>query len=156
MKTYEAQFTSKLDPTKPFIIRLDGHKFSSYTRPFKKPFDERISIVMTETTKDLLNVFNPTTAFTCSDEITLLFPSMPILNTEDIEENLETPNEEDEIKQDTKETKERKKEEPTIMFSGKISKLISLTAGYASARFNRHMAKQIFDQTTEKKIIRSC
>jgi len=51
-----------------------------------------------------------------------------------------------------KKSKDRKKDEPAIMFSGKVSKLISLTAGYASARFNIHMSKQSFDSATEKKL----
>jgi len=152
MKSYESKYTStKLDPTLPFIIRLDGHKFSSYTRPFKKPFDERISNVMVATTMDLLNVFNPTTAFTCSDEITLLFPAMSAIqeeteDNEDQEESTEEPKKEEK-------KKKKEKEEPTIMFSGKVSKLSSLTAGYASARFNLHMSKQVFDPATEKKLI---
>lgn len=28
MKKYEAKFMQKIDPKLPFIIRLDGHKFS--------------------------------------------------------------------------------------------------------------------------------
>ncbi len=112
MKSYETKFTSaKLDPTIPFIIRLDGHKFSSYTRPFKKPFDERstlqsisdvplVSTVMVATTMDLLNAFNPTTAFTCSDEITLLFPAMSGVNTEPSEENNDEKHDSEEIKEE--------------------------------------------------------
>jgi len=41
MKSYEKPTAMVLDPSKPFIIRIDGHKFSSYTRPFNKPFDDR-------------------------------------------------------------------------------------------------------------------
>jgi len=41
MKEYEAVTNIKIDPTKPYIIRLDGHKFSSFTGPFKKPADIR-------------------------------------------------------------------------------------------------------------------
>ena len=42
MKRYEERTTSsKIARNEPFIIRLDGHKFSTFTRPFQKPFDER-------------------------------------------------------------------------------------------------------------------
>jgi len=99
MKGYEAEWSRKLDPKLPFIMRLDGHKFSSYTKPFKKPFDERINNVMVATTMDLMTTFNATTAYTCSDEITLLFP--PVVNGE--EENKE------EIKEATDENDEKKK-----------------------------------------------
>jgi hypothetical protein len=40
MKTYEKEFENNLDNSKPFIIRLDGHKFSTFMKPFEKPFDE--------------------------------------------------------------------------------------------------------------------
>lgn len=32
MKKYEAKFMQKIDPKLPFIIRLDGHKFSGYSK----------------------------------------------------------------------------------------------------------------------------
>jgi len=150
MKGYEAQWTTKLDRKLPFIIRLDGHKFSSYTRPFKKPFDERISTVMVATTTDLMAYFNPTTGFTCSDEITLLFPPITEeeLNTNEEETTKEAATEEKEDKK-----KKEKTEEATLMFSGKVQKIVSLAAGYASARFNSHMAKQTFDPATEGRLI---
>ena len=40
MKKYEKEFENQLDNTKPIIIRLDGHKFSTFMKPFEKPFDE--------------------------------------------------------------------------------------------------------------------
>lgn len=40
MKTYEEISGSEiLDSKKPFIVRLDGSKFSTFTRDFNKPFD---------------------------------------------------------------------------------------------------------------------
>jgi tRNA(His) 5'-end guanylyltransferase len=42
MKQYEQNSPlNELRIDQPFIIRLDGHKFSTFTRCFKKPFDER-------------------------------------------------------------------------------------------------------------------
>ena len=41
MKEYEAASSTFIDILKPFIVRLDGHSFSKYTKGFKRPFDER-------------------------------------------------------------------------------------------------------------------
>ncbi len=42
MKDYETKVSSqKIDESQPFIIRLDGHKFSTFTKPFIKPYDVR-------------------------------------------------------------------------------------------------------------------
>jgi len=130
MKKYESEFNTKLDPKLPFIIRLDGHTFSKWTKPFKKPWDERIWNCMLATTIDLVLEFNATTGFTCSDEITLLFPVFEPISEDD-----------------------KKDEVPELIFSGKVQKLVSLTAGFASASFNRHMAKQHFNVETEQDLI---
>ena len=39
MKGYEKENESKIDETKPFIIRLDGHTFHTFASCFEKPFD---------------------------------------------------------------------------------------------------------------------
>jgi len=39
------------------------------------------------------------------------------------------------------------------MYSGKVQKIVSLAAGYASARLNRHMAEQKFDDASEGRLI---
>ena len=39
MKDYEKKFNQYIDPSKPMIIRIDGHKFSTFTKGFKRPFD---------------------------------------------------------------------------------------------------------------------
>lgn len=47
MKEYEAVHTPPcIDATKPYMARIDGHKFSSYTKGFVKPFDRRIMLAM--------------------------------------------------------------------------------------------------------------
>ncbi len=57
----------------PVLVRLDGHRFSRLTAGFHKPYDSRIFQAMLRTTADLLSHLNPDTAYTQSDEITLLF-----------------------------------------------------------------------------------
>ena len=47
MKTYEKKWETNLDPTLPFMIRLDGHCFSKFTKQFDKPFDIRSMILST-------------------------------------------------------------------------------------------------------------
>jgi len=41
MKVYEKNMKDVVDPYTPWCIRLDGHKFSSFTKGFRKPYDIR-------------------------------------------------------------------------------------------------------------------
>ncbi|KAF7312467.1 Thg1 domain-containing protein [Mycena indigotica] len=76
MKSYETATDIQLPADKPAIIRIDGHAFSTFTRGFEKPFDERIHTAMAATASDLLAHFPAATvAYTNSDEITLVFPN---------------------------------------------------------------------------------
>lgn len=72
MKTFEKE--EYIKPENAFLIRLDGKTFSSFTAKFKKPFDERFTNAMVKTMNDLMKFFNASSAFCCSDEITLVFP----------------------------------------------------------------------------------
>ncbi|KAM0420970.1 hypothetical protein ACHAPT_011213 [Fusarium lateritium] len=75
MKDYEATTEIHLDPSKPAILRLDGHSFSKFTASFAKPFDERLHTAMVKTCADLLGAYSSASlAYTQSDEITLVFP----------------------------------------------------------------------------------
>lgn len=130
MKSYEAKHVAFVDVTLPFIVRLDGHCFSKFTKPFKKPFDERIRNAMVATASNLLENFNCVTAYTQSDEITLIFrPAKP------------------------EESKNTEKELQHSMFNGKVQKIITLTASYSTVRFNYHLMHQTFDENTEQKLI---
>ncbi|MEK6828801.1 MAG: tRNA(His) guanylyltransferase Thg1 family protein [Nanoarchaeota archaeon] len=62
-------------PTLPVIIRLDGNNFSKWTVGLKKPFDEKLNQLMTETTKFLVQETNAVVGYTQSDEITLIIYS---------------------------------------------------------------------------------
>ncbi|KAJ7067116.1 tRNAHis guanylyltransferase-domain-containing protein [Mycena amicta] len=75
MKEYEAATDIQLPKEQPAVIRIDGHAFSTFTRGFEKPFDERIHTAMAATAVDLLKHFpDASLAYTNSDEITLIFP----------------------------------------------------------------------------------
>jgi len=73
LKGYEREFESVIDPKDFIICRIDGHKFSKYTKGMKKPFDKVLSNTMEETTKDLVEKFGAVTGYTQSDEISLVF-----------------------------------------------------------------------------------
>jgi tRNA(His) guanylyltransferase len=74
MKAYESSHDPRLDASKPFIVRVDGKSFSSYTRDYEKPWDERVSDAMEAAAEALMKFFPACrTAYTQSDEITLVF-----------------------------------------------------------------------------------
>lgn len=62
-------------PTLPVIIRLDGNNFSSWTKGLNRPFDEKLTELMVETTKVLVKETNAVVGYTQSDEITLVIYS---------------------------------------------------------------------------------
>ena len=73
MKQYEKITDQKLINRLPVIIRLDGRSFHSFTKGFKKPFDNILIYSMQETALYLCkNVQNCVLAYTQSDEISLL------------------------------------------------------------------------------------
>jgi tRNA(His) 5'-end guanylyltransferase len=74
MKMYENQTSGiKLIPRIPVIARLDGKGFSKFTKGLKRPYDERLSKLMIETTKYLVKETNANCGYTQSDEITLMW-----------------------------------------------------------------------------------
>ena len=73
MKAYERIETEqKFKPNSILYIRLDGRGFSKFTKGLKRPFDERLSNLMIETTKHLVNEFKCVVGYTQSDEISLI------------------------------------------------------------------------------------
>ena len=74
MKKYESQTTkTELIPLIPVVARLDGKSFSKFTKGLKRPYDERLSKLMIDTTKFLVQTFNANIGYTQSDEISLIF-----------------------------------------------------------------------------------
>lgn len=73
MKNYENVTRTYLTRRMPVIIRLDGKAFHSFTRGFKKPFDDILVKSMQETMKYLCeNIQGCVLGYTQSDEITLV------------------------------------------------------------------------------------
>lgn len=73
MKSYEKVTDQKLIRRMPVIIRLDGRRFHSFTRGFKRPFDDILIDSMQKTALYLCkNIQNCVLAYTQSDEISLL------------------------------------------------------------------------------------
>ena len=89
---------------------------ANFTRGFRRPYDLRIHHAMVAAASDLLTRFGAVTAYTESDEISLIFPP-------------------------------RTSETIFLPFAGRVQKICSVTAGFASARFNAHMAEQPFDES---------
>lgn len=110
IKVYEQQYESHVKYNEFLIIRIDGHKFSKFTKKFKKPFDSLLSTVMEKTSKDLLERFGATIAYTQSDEITLIIP--PVFSTA-----------KEEIRNDQ-------------IFSGRTQKIASLVSAFTTMKFN--------------------
>lgn len=97
------------------VLRLDGRCFSTYTRGFDRPYDMRIHESMVSTAADCVEHFSAATAYTQSDEISLIFAPHTEVGPS------------------------------TVPFNGRVQKLVSVAAGYASARFNMHMMRHQFD-----------
>lgn len=74
MKTFYEQIPkTKLMRRCPVLVRLDGRSFHTFTRGFKRPFDEILIRTMQETTKYLCeNIQGCVLGYTQSDEITLV------------------------------------------------------------------------------------
>jgi tRNA(His) guanylyltransferase len=74
MKKYESQTTkTELINLIPVVARLDGKSFSKFTKGLRRPYDERLSRLMINTTKFLVKEFNANIGYTQSDEISLVF-----------------------------------------------------------------------------------
>ena len=118
MKLFE-QVSRYMLPTKiPVIIRLDGKAFHTFTKQFKKPFDEQLINAMQETTKYLVeNIQGCVMGYTQSDEITLI-----LLDT--LSEKTES------------------------WFNNNLQKMVSVSASMCTAYFNKvlnHDTLALFD-----------
>ena len=131
MKQYEktSYEITNIKPYLPFIVRMDGNCFSKFTRGFDKPFDELFAMAMIKTSGDLLIKFSSVTSLVFSDEISLVIPA--ICSKKDYESD---------------------NKKYSHIYSGKQSKIISLTAGYCSVRFNYHLINLIENEKRDIKI----
>ena len=79
---YENIPKTKLIRRMPVAIRIDGKAFHTFTRGFKKPFDEVLMKTMQETMKYLCeNIQGCVLGYTQSDEITLILVDYQKLDT---------------------------------------------------------------------------
>lgn len=58
---------------KPIVARLDGRSFSNFTRGLQKPFDLRLTYLMRDTAKFLVEQTSAVIGYTQSDEISLVW-----------------------------------------------------------------------------------
>ena len=74
MKGLEAQETARrFIPGLPIYARIDGRGFSKFTRGMARPYDDRMSTAMIETTKELVKQTHATIGYVQSDEISLVW-----------------------------------------------------------------------------------
>lgn len=132
IKAYEMEFTrKKIDASLPFVIRLDGHAFSKFTRGLKKPYDYNLHQVFSNTATYLMKEFRADMAYTHSDEISLLF----------------YPHR---TKKDNKSLVNSNQvgwREP--FYGGRIQKMISICAGMCTMFFNKELVN-IFSPIKEQ------
>ena len=71
MKGYEQK--ERFMPLLPVVARIDGKRFSRWTKGLNRPYDEDFSHLMIEVTKRLVDETHAKIGYTQSDEITLVF-----------------------------------------------------------------------------------
>lgn len=72
MKAYESvEAGRRLMPLLPALARIDGRCFSAFTRGMRRPFDARLSRLMIETARWLVEETGACVGYTQSDEISL-------------------------------------------------------------------------------------
>lgn len=130
MKSYEENWEKQIMSHTSFAVRLDGRNFSKLTKGLQKPFDKKFSAVMVRTMNDLITEFKPSTAYTHSDEITLLFPATCTLG-------------------EYYNVRHKHRLHP---YDGRVLKLCTVMSGYCSARFNFHMSN-IFSADKENESV---
>jgi tRNA(His) guanylyltransferase len=76
-KFFEKNFGNMpyLMPQAPMLCRIDGRAFHTFCRGLKKPFDERLSLLMVDTLKHLMKETGALWGYTQSDEISLCWHS---------------------------------------------------------------------------------
>ena len=133
MKSYEKEYDRIISDDENIVVRLDGHKFSKFTKGLIKPFDEVIYKAFEETCFDIMEEFNPSTIYYQSDEITVIFPSYKDKTVDD--------------RKSSKHKLQKKiKEDWQHIYGGRTQKLVSLISGYCTMRFNYHFKKYAIEQ----------
>lgn len=73
MKAYEKiETTQKFSPNSILCVRIDGRSFSKFTKGLQRPYDERLSKLMIETTKYVVEEHKCLIGFSQSDEMSFI------------------------------------------------------------------------------------
>lgn len=119
MKEYENISRYYLTKKTPVIIRIDGKAFHSFTKGFKRPFDDILITSMQGTAKYLCeNIMGCKLAYTQSDEISLLLVDY-----------------------------ERNESEP--WFGNNLQKMCSVSASMATMMFNKVFIRNVMSVTSK-------
>jgi len=97
----------------PLMARLDGRAFHTFTRGLPRPYDVRLSTLMIDTARFLVEETHARLGYTQSDEISLVWWN------------------------------DDPEAESSYLFDGKIQKMTSVLAGMASAYFTRCLPERI-------------
>lgn len=123
MKGYENVNRNYLTRRVPVIIRIDGKAFHTFTRGFKKPFDEILVKSMQDTMKYLCeNIQGCVLGYTQSDEITLVLIDYKRLDS-------------------------------CAWFDYNIQKMASIAASMATMAFNKFFKVAIDEYFTSNKLV---
>ena len=113
-ENYENRAKTYLVRRMPVIIRLDGKAFHTFTRDFKKPYDEIFHNTMNATMKYLCeNIQGCKLGYTQSDEITLLLIDYDTLTTD-------------------------------AWFDNNVQKICSVSASMATMTFNKVFSQKVY------------
>lgn len=115
-KQYEEVQKHYLVPKMPFIIRIDGKAFHTYTRGFVKPFDNVMGAAMKRTMQSLCeNIPGAVFGYTQSDEITIVCKYTDRIKSQ-------------------------------AWFGGRVEKIIAITASKATKYFNKYFRDEVENQ----------
>ena len=118
---YEQVPKTRLVRRMPVAIRVDGKTFHTFTKGFRKPFDDILIKTMQETTKYLCeNIQGCVFGFTQSDEITLILVDYQKLTS-------------------------------SAWFDYEVQKLCSISASMATMAFNKYFAENVTNEILEYK-----
>lgn len=113
MKEYEKRNQYYLQKRTPVAIRVDGRSFHTFTKGFKRPFDDILMKSMQETAKYMCeNIQGAKFAYVQSDEITIILVDYDTLETD-------------------------------CWFNYRTDKLCSISASMATMAFNRVFVKNV-------------
>ena len=120
-KFYEQVPKTRLVRRMPVAIRIDGKAFHTFTKGFRKPFDDILIKTMQETTKYLCeNIQGCVLGYTQSDEITLILVDYQKLTS-------------------------------SAWFDYEVQKLSSISASMATMAFNKYFAENVANEILEYK-----